>query len=178
MRGSLSRRLAIVAISLVTAGCGCAASGERRTEERSVPSADAHEAWGATFVLPNGFSGGENDAGGIELTDGDVAVMIGRSELGEGETLEAFAASRRQALSETGAGKGVEQSEQRIAGERAWLVRARGDDGVRLRLLTTRLGPRSGISFLLIGDAAHEARLEAAFAKLIGSLELPPAPPK
>jgi len=77
----------IVTAAWLCFGCGCAASKERRAEQRSVAAADSHEAWGATFSLPAGWSGGENDAGGFELTDGELALMIGRHEIGEGDDL-------------------------------------------------------------------------------------------
>lgn len=162
-----------VTAACLSLGCGCAASSERRPEQRAAEVADHHEAWGATFSLPAGWSGGENDAGGIELTDGELALMVGRSALAEGESLDAFAKGRRTTLEELGAAESLEQSEQRFGGERALLYRGRGSDGVELRLLVTRLDPRTGLSFLLIGEAKQAARADAAWTKLLGSLTLP-----
>lgn len=163
---------AVVTAAWLCLGCGCAASSERRPEQRAEVG-DRHQAWGATFSLPAGWSGGENDAGGIELTDGELALMVGQSALAEGESLEAFAEGRRATLEDLGAAGSLEQSEQRLGGERALLYRGRGSDGVELRLLVTRLDPRTGLSFLLIGEAKHSARADAAWTKLLGSLTLP-----
>lgn len=165
---------ALVAAAGLSLGCGCAASSERRSEQSAAETAARHEAWGATFALPPGWSGGENEAGGIELTDGELALMIGRHEIAEGEAFEAFAEGRRRALAELGAAGALEQSEQRIGGERALAFRGQGAEGVEVRLLVVRLEPRVGLGFLLVGAAREGVRLEAAWSKLLGSLELPP----
>lgn len=153
--------------------CGCAASNEQRGERGGAIAADRHEAWGASFVLPPGFSGGENETGGFELTDGELAFMIGRHALADGESLDDFAESRRRALAELGAAGSLAKSEERIGASRALAFRGPGSEGVEVRLLLVRLDPRTGLSFLLVGEGAKVARLDAAWTKLLGSLELP-----
>ena len=72
--------LVTVTLAVVSVGCGCAASPERTTE-RAAPAQNRQEVWGASFSLPEGWSGGENDTGGYEFTDGEVALMVGRHTL-------------------------------------------------------------------------------------------------
>ncbi len=164
---------AAVTAACLSLGCGCAASNERLPEQRSAERLDQHEAWGATFSLPHGWTGGENEAGGFELTDGELALMVGRNAIAEGESFEAFAEGRRSSLTELGAAESLEQSEQRVGAERAVVYRGQGSGGVELRLMVTRLDPHTGLSFLLLGEARHAGRADAAWTKLLGSLTLP-----
>ena len=163
---------AIVAAVCWCAGCGCAASNDRRSEQSSGPASPAHDASGATFSLPSGFSGGENDAGGIELPDGDVAVMIGRHVIGDG-SFAGFAEERRRSLAELGAAESLTQTAQRVSGRDAIVFSGPGADGVELRLLLVPLDAKTGASFLLVAEGGKRQRLEAAWAMLLGSLVLP-----
>ena len=165
--------VAIATVAWLVASCGCAASNERRSEQGSTLEKPTHEAWGANFALPSGFSGGENDAGGIELTDGEIAIMVGRQPMGEGESFEAFAEARRRSLADLGAAQSLVRSAHRIGDQDGFVFSGRGADGVELRLLLVPLDPRTGLSFLLIGEASRVTRLDVAWTTLLGSLELP-----
>lgn len=164
---------AIATATWLCVGCGCAASNERRSERGSALEAPAHEAWGAKFSLPSGFSGGENDAGGIELTDGEIAVMVGRHPIGEADTFETFAEARRRSLADLGAAQSLSRSVQRIGDRDCVVLSGRGADGVELRLLLVPLDPATGLSFLLVGEGGGAPRLDVAWTTLLGSLELP-----
>ncbi|MCC6899696.1 MAG: hypothetical protein IT377_12015 [Polyangiaceae bacterium] len=163
---------AIVAAAWLCAACGCAASNDRHSERGSSAASASHDAWGATFSLPSGFSGGQNDAGGIELTDGDVAVMIGR-HAHDGVAFETFAEERRRALSDLGAAESLTRSAQRVSGRDAVVLSGPGAEGVELRLLLVPLDDKTGLSFLFVAEGGKTARLDAAWSTLLGSLSLP-----
>lgn len=163
---------ATVAAACWCAGCGCAASNERHSEQGSSPDSARHEAWGATFALPPAFSGGENDAAGIELTDGEVAVMIGRHVIGDA-SFGSFADERRRALAELGAAESLTQSAQRVSGRDAIVFSGPGAEGVELRLLIVPLDATTGVSFLFVAEGGKTQRLDAAWSMLLGSLALP-----
>ncbi len=165
--------VAIATAAWLAVGCGCAASNERQSERGATIGAPKHEAWGAYFSLPPGFSGGENDAGGIELTDGEIAVMVGRHPIDEGESFESFAEARRRSLADLGAASTLLRSAHRIGDRDGFVFSGRGADGVELRLLLVPLDPRTGLSFLLVGEAGRAGRLDLAWTTLLGSLELP-----
>lgn len=166
---------ATVTIGCTLAGCGCGAP-ETRGGQPSAPAAgERFEAWGATFALPAGFSGGENDSGGIELTDGELALMIGRHARSEGESFEAFAETRKQSLLEAGGVGAVETADRRVAGKAARAYAGKGAESLDVRLLVIEHGASTALTFLLAGEARHSARIDAAWAKLLASLELPPA---
>jgi hypothetical protein len=163
---------ATLCLSTHLAGCGCAASPERSTE-RAAAAPDRHEAWGASFALPPGWSGGENDSGGYELTDGDLALLVGRHALDPDQSLDAFADEREQALRQTGACESLSRTEQHAGASRILVLEGRGTDAVEIRWLVARLGPDSGLSMMMVGDRPSAAKLDAAWTKLLGSLVLP-----
>lgn len=162
---------AIVTAACLCAACGCAASNERRSEPTAV-AAGKHDAWGATFSLPPGFSGGENDGGGIELTDGEIAVMIGRHATGDA-SLASFVQERRRSLSELGAAESLVETTQRIGDRDAAVLSGRGADGVELKLLLVELDSGTALSFMFVSEARQASRLDAAWSTLLGSLVLP-----
>jgi len=168
---------AVLAV-LGVVGCGCSADrkGERIEPAAAARPAPGFEMWGASFSLPDGWSGGENDAGGYELTDGELALMVGRHELDPEQTLESFIAERRRALEQMGGLTNEQTSQQRVGATSTVQLRARAAadaGGVSLRLLVARLGPREGISLLMLGDAGDGSRMDPAWATLLSSLRLP-----
>lgn len=165
-----------LALGLFGAGCGCAASGDRRPDGPAVETAGTHTAYGARFALPPGWTGGENDSQGYELTDGDLALMIGRQAMAEDAALATYAEERRRALVESGASDALTRSERTLSGTKCIEFSGKGEGDVEIRLLVARLDSNMGISFLMLGDGKHVANLDAAWAKLVGSLTFSPTP--
>jgi hypothetical protein len=153
-------------------GCGCAASPERHEEPAPVDEG-TQEAWGARFSVPDGWTGGENDAGGLEFTDGDLALLVGRHALEPEKSLESFLEARSAALSELGAHPESSPRRQRVHGSDVMTVSASAEGGLRVRLLVARLGPREGLSLMMIGEERSVKKLEQAFSHVVGSLVLP-----
>lgn len=154
------------------AGCGCAASPERHEESVS-QSANEREAWGARFTLPDGWTGGENDSGGFEFTDGEVALMVGRHPLASGQSLGEFMQDRSRVLGELGAKPDGEARAEKLGGTDVLTLRASAEGGVEVALLVARLGPTEGISLMMVGEASTRPKLDAAWASVTRSLTLP-----
>lgn len=168
-----------VLLALFATACGCSPESKpERAEPRSATNASLpeHDAWGARFSLPPGFSGGPNEAGGYELTDGELALLVGRHELDAQQTLESFREGRRGALEAMGTLSDVVLSERQVGSARVVELSGRLSSeagGVELRLLVARLGERDGISFLLMGEPKQRSRAEAAWSMLLATLVLP-----
>ena len=153
-------------------GCGCAASPERKTE-RAAATPDRQQAWGASFTLSPGWSGGENDAGGYEFTDGLNALMVGRHALAKDTSLDAFADERARALRDVSASESLTRTEQHFGAARAMVLSGRGAGGVEIRLLVARLSAEAGLSLMMLADARTAPQIDAEWAKLLASLDLP-----
>jgi hypothetical protein len=172
-------RVASVALILCMTGCGCAGSPEKRSEPAGPASAAEHgrrEVWGASFVLSDEWTGGANDAGGYEFTNGDVALLVGRHPLSPDATLESFMADRERSLRDFGVTVVAPRTDQVVGNARVLSSggRAREDGGgVELLLLVARLSPSEGLSLMMVEDGAHAARLDAAWGRLLGTLRLP-----
>ncbi|MCA9598524.1 MAG: hypothetical protein KC776_34675 [Myxococcales bacterium] len=132
----------------------------------------AVRAWGATLKLPSTWRGGENDAGGYELTDGELALLLGRHP---GGALGAVTEDRKQAL----AALGIRQVTEATASVDGKAVRvlsgsAREDGGsVSVKLLIAPLGPDAALSVMLVGDASKAKRMDAAWREVLSALTLP-----
>jgi hypothetical protein len=62
-----------------------------------------------------------------------------------------------------------------VAGSPARAYSGRSSESLEVRLLVIEQGAGIGLTFLLAGETRHSARIDAAWAKLLGSLELPRA---
>lgn len=169
----LVRSVLWLPLLVLVVGCGCAASPERRDEPMDVKSEDLTEAWGARFALPEGWTGGENDAGGFEFTDGDVALLVGRHPLTPDKSLEDFMTERARVLAELGAGASGEPRREQVRGSDVMTLAAAEDSGVAVRLLVARLGPAEGLSLMMVGEAGSRGKLDEAWARVVRSLTLP-----
>jgi hypothetical protein len=166
------RHAVCLALLIGVAGCGCAASPERHEESVS-QSANEQEAWGARFTLPDGWTGGENDSGGFEFTDGQVALMVGRHPLASGQTLGEFMHDRSRALGELGAKPNGDARPEKFGGADVLTLRASAEGGVEVQLLVARLGPTEGLSLMMVGEASTRSKLDAAWASVAKTLVLP-----
>jgi hypothetical protein len=169
------RAVAWVLLGVFAGGCGCAGSPGRKAEPAAESSAMRQRFWGVELVLPAGWSGGENDLGGYEWTDGELALMAGRHRLDAAESLEAFLADRRASLEEGGALTGTSGGEQRVGSLTVLTLSGRtASEGgaIEVRLLVLRSGPAEGVSLLLVGDSAKQGSIDSAWASIVGSLGL------
>ncbi len=123
--------------------------------------------------MPDGWTGGENDAGGLEFTDGDLALLVGRHQLEPEESLDSFLQARSTALGELGAHPESSPRRESVHGSEVMTVVASADGGLRVHLLVARLGPREGLSLMMIGEERSAKKLEQAFSHVTGSLVLP-----
>jgi hypothetical protein len=163
----------LIVLSLLgTCGCGCAASPERKSEAGR-QTANEYEAWGARFTLPDGWTGGENDSGGFEYTDGELALMVGRHPLPAGQSLTDFMTDRARALADLGAKPTSEARREKAGGDDVVTLRAAADGGLEVELLVARLGPTEGLSLMMVGEASARAKLDAAWDSVANSLALP-----
>ena len=87
--------------------------------------------------------------------------------------MQAFADERARALHDLGASESLSQSEQRLGTAETLVLSGQGSDQVEIRLLVARLAPNAGLSLMMVGDAKSRGQLDAAWAKLVGSLRLP-----
>jgi hypothetical protein len=161
------------ALLLSVAGCGCAASPERRDPATDATEEGMTEAWGARFALPDGWTGGENDAGGFEFTDGELALMVGRHALTPEKSLADFMTERTRALEALGAKASGEPRRETVHGSEVMTLSAGEEGGVAVRLLVARLGPAEGLSLMLVGEASAKAKLDGVWASTVESLRLP-----
>ncbi len=165
-----------LAVALAVAGCGCAASSDRRPDGPAVETPGSRTAYGVRFELAPSWTGGENDSEGYELTDGELALMVGRQAMAADMTLAAFADERRRALVAGGASGALTQRERTLSGARCIELSGKGEGDVEIKLLVARLDSNMGISFLMLGDAKSTSKLDAAWEKLVGSLTFSPTP--
>jgi len=172
---AVARAVALVLLGVTTGGCGCAGSPGRKADPAGEGSAARQRFWGVELVLPVGWSGGENDLGGYEWTDGELALMAGRHRLEAGESLDSFLADRRASLEDGGELTGTSRSEQRVGTLDVLTLsgRAPSDAGeVEVRLLVLRAGPTEGVSLLLAGDAARRGHIDSVWSTIVGSLRM------
>ena len=100
-------------------------------------------------------------------------MMVGRHALDPGQSLQAFADERVRALRELGASESLGRSEQLLGSVETLVLSGQGVDEVEVRLLVARLAPDAGISLMMLGDVKARGQIDAAWAKLLGSLRLP-----
>lgn len=171
-----SRRCLAGICALVLSSCGCAGSRDR---PRGDPAASAGaalqvSAFHARFSLPDGWSGGENDAGGLEYTDGELALMVGRAPSSGAPSLEAFLDSRVAALAEQGTLGGTRRSDSERGGKRllqfSATVASASGPGLEVRLLVAEPTESERLSLLMVGEASWAAELSAAWDFLVQSL--------
>jgi hypothetical protein len=161
-----------LALLLVVGGCGCAASPERH-DDAVTTTAHEQDAWGATFTLPDGWTGGANDSGGFEFTDGEVALMVGRHPLASGQSLSDFMNDRAKVLSDLGAAPNGKARSEKIGNADVITIRASADAGLEVELMVARLGPTEGLSLMMVAEAGARAKLDVAWASVAKTLALP-----
>jgi hypothetical protein len=165
-------------VSLFTAAClalaGCGCGGSERSASTTAPETRAYSAWSARFDLPPGWSGGENDAGGYEYTNGELALMLGRAPSAASPTLSAFFDERTKALEAQGKLEGDERSVRDVGGKPARSLRAvvvTTDGGsLAIRLLVVEPNPSERLSLLMVGEKAHAEALGRSWDFVLGSL--------
>lgn len=172
--GVVSPHPSVVCLALLlgVGGCGCAASPERR-DEAAATNVNEQEVWGATFALPHGWTGGENDSGGFEFTDGEVALMVGRHPLAGGQSLVDFMKDRSKVLADLGAAPNGDARPEKMGNAEVMTLRASADAGVEVRLLVARLGPTEGLSLMMVAEAGAGPKLDSAWASVAKTLALP-----
>lgn len=168
----------LLAATVVFASQACQKSTPTRPDGSASAPAEqpSLDAWGATLGIPKGFHTEQNDTGGWEMTDGKIVILVGRHELPEGTTATAFFEERRQALSSYGA---VDMSAVKTTPlGRGTAIAATGratseGEEVQLRLAATRLGPRAGLSLLMIHEPRSRARADETWRTLLQGTHLP-----
>ena len=173
------RPLGFAAIAIATgclAACGSCGASDRKADPAAESDA-SQEAWGAHFDLPPGWTGGQNESGGYEFTDGDNALMVGHHAIAEARSLDDFFDERRRALAvEIGELADSARSERTLHGKRTIALSGRAaiDGGsVEVRLVVANLGANEGLSLIMVGDAANASRLDQAWHRVLDSLRLP-----
>lgn len=152
---------------------GCQRSAPARPEPDAVSSTTPGrvQAWGAALTLPEAFEGGRTDYGGYELTDGELAVLIGKHPRQPSESLRDAARRHANKLDS----RVTSEREHAVARTRVLVLEARStEDGgsVQLWLLVAPLGPEL-LTVLLVGSADSAARGAKVWADIVASLELP-----
>jgi hypothetical protein len=157
---------------LLVAGCGC--GGSERAATTSAERTRGHSAWSAAFDLPEGWSGGENDAGGYEFTNGELALMLGRAPAATSASLDAFFEERTRVLEAQGKLETTERGAEPVAGKPARrlssLVSTPEGGALAVRLLVVEPNPSERLSFLMVGDKAHATALGQSWNFVVGSL--------
>lgn len=123
--------------------------------------------------MPDGWTGGQNDSGGFEFTDGEVALMVGRHPLASGQSLGDFMKDRAKVLADLGAAPSGEARSEKMGNADVMTIRASADAGVEVELLVARLGPTEGLSLMMVADAAARGKLATAWASVAKTLTLP-----
>ncbi len=167
---------AVALLALALAGCQKRSSPpEPAPAAADVESGVTVQAWGATLTLPAEWSGGENDAGGFELTDGKVALLLGRHPRAAGASLDAALDERKKSLDELSV-REVGRKRVTVAGRPALVLKglAKQDGGgVAVRLLVAQLESDATLSVMLVGDAASAAHMDSAWRAILAALKLP-----
>ena len=162
----------VALLGVVLAGCGCAGSSEPRTDA-PIASGVAVRAWSVAFELPQGWSGGENDAAGYEFTDGKSALMLGRAPTATAPSLDAFFEGRVEALREQGELRSPERSERRFGNRPARELRAdvaAAGATLVVRLLAIEPSGEERVSLLMVAEAKDRASLSASWDFVLRSL--------
>lgn len=161
-----------LATALLLLGCGC--GGSERSVTTTAERTRAHSAWSAQFDLPDGWSGGENDAGGYEFTNGELALMLGRSPSATSASLDAFFDERTGVLEAQGKLESTTRGAEPVAGKPARrmqsFISTPEGGALAIRLLVVEPNPSERLSFLMLGDKAHAAALERSWDFVVESL--------
>jgi hypothetical protein len=163
----------VLAACLALSGCGC--GGSERSASSSSPDTGKVEIVGsARFQLPASWTGGENDGGGFEYTNGELALMVGRAPSGSSATLDAFFDQRVQVLKEQGRLEAEQRGSKTIAGKPARtlsaVVVAADGSALSIRMLAAEPNGSERLSLLMIGEKARAVPLEQAWDFVLGTL--------
>lgn len=169
-------------ICLLLAAPGCQKSSATAPDASAPPAtsvpapAPGLSAWGVLLHVPAGFSSEQNRAAGWELTDGRVVLLLGRHDLEARAALGEFFDERRQALSQYGAAK-LTPAQPRKLEHGAGLEgegSAESEAGnVGLKLFVARIDERTGLSLLMIHDAAEKSHAKAVWQAILARSRLP-----
>jgi hypothetical protein len=162
----------IATAGLLVASCRC--GGSEHAAPTSPETGTELTAWSSRFELPASWSGGTNDAGGYEYTDGELALMVGRAPTAAAPNLDAFFDARVAVLAEQGKLSKTERSSSAIAGKPARSLNAvispeRGAP-LSVRLLVVEPNESERLSLLMIGEDRHASKLAQNWRFLLASL--------
>lgn len=160
---------------LLVASCRC--GGADRHDDAGSAAAKGERsvsAWSARFELPPSWSGGENDAGGYEYTNGEIALMVGRAPGAAAPSLDAFFLTRVSVLEQQGRLTDEARAREPSAGKpsRSLSATVLPESGAPLavRLLVVEPNGDERISLLMVGEKARSGALAQSWEFVVRSL--------
>ncbi len=126
--------------------------------------------------VPPSFQAEQNQAGGYELTDGKLVILLGRHDLEATRSLSTFFDERKATLSSFGRVDLSEPKPEKLAHGAGLSAEGRaGSEGgdVGLKLFVARVDARTGLSALLIHDLADKGGAKTAWRRFLNRSRLP-----